>query len=673
MRLRMRAGPSRAMRSARSVSCDCEFDAATGVARLVYAFDDGPELVETITLPGAPFALDGARAAAVERALRLLHLIAGVSYYKAAVPPEIRIEGVPIDAATAALLETSTSTAWASSRTATGCTCTAASVSRMRPTTRRAAPALGLQRARAGRDRRRQGFAGRHRSAARARRRADGRLDRRLAADQGLRRTHRPADAQHRPRAGAAAVRIQPPGRLERPHPGDRGEFRDPGVRRASLLGVDQVVFSNERSASYGSLIAGTGEVNHQWSKGWAFEQAFGEHVRAPRRRRPAVLLAAASAERTRGRAAVRAHRTATTRISPAATATSTCSASARRNRWCGVCPKCHFVFLALAPFMPKPRLVGIFGRNLLDDPAQAAGLRRACSNTRTTSPSNASAKAANRARRWPRWPRARSGARTRWSSASRARSGRSSMPHDLALEPLLALDDEHRIPPALWESAACASRSLTASASPSGAGAAKGARRIARCASRLPALPLTLFCDAREAGGSRGAARSAADDGDVDHCRRARGVRRRRQVARHQSVPRRSGRRRRAGHALHRRHRAVVRRARGPRPRPHDLRDRHQGQEHDDAPCSRTCCAQAAIAPRWRATSACRCLNCSMPRRRRRTRRRSGRSNCRATRPAMSPTAARIRMSRSRSTCSRNTSTGTAAKRATSPTSCAW
>ena len=43
-------------------------------------------------------------------------------------------------------------------------------------------------------------------------------------------------------------------------------------------------------------------------------------------------------------------------------------------SRWCGVCPKCHFVFLALAPFVPKVRLVGIVGRNLLDDPAQTAG-----------------------------------------------------------------------------------------------------------------------------------------------------------------------------------------------------------------------------------------------------------------------------------------------------------
>ena len=42
----------------------CELDVDSGVASLVYAFDEGPELVETITLPGAPFALDDQRAAA---------------------------------------------------------------------------------------------------------------------------------------------------------------------------------------------------------------------------------------------------------------------------------------------------------------------------------------------------------------------------------------------------------------------------------------------------------------------------------------------------------------------------------------------------------------------------------------------------------------------------------
>ena len=83
---------------------DCSFDAATGEARLAYAFDDGPRLVETIRYPNAPYALDATRAQAAQRALRLLHLITGVSYYKAAVPNEIRIDGYAIDAATAVLL-----------------------------------------------------------------------------------------------------------------------------------------------------------------------------------------------------------------------------------------------------------------------------------------------------------------------------------------------------------------------------------------------------------------------------------------------------------------------------------------------------------------------------------------------------------------------------------------
>src|SRR6201999_331541 len=43
-------------------------------------------------------------------------------------------------------------------------------------------------------------------------------------------------------------------------------------------------------------------------------------------------------------------------------------------ERWCGNCPKCRFIFLALAPFMPRARLVHIFGADLLADPAQAPG-----------------------------------------------------------------------------------------------------------------------------------------------------------------------------------------------------------------------------------------------------------------------------------------------------------
>ena len=49
-----------------------EFDPATGEAKLVYAFDGGEELVETIRFPKAPYALPPERMAAVGRALRLL-------------------------------------------------------------------------------------------------------------------------------------------------------------------------------------------------------------------------------------------------------------------------------------------------------------------------------------------------------------------------------------------------------------------------------------------------------------------------------------------------------------------------------------------------------------------------------------------------------------------------
>ena len=130
-------------------------------------------------------------------------------------------------------------------------------------------------------------------------------------------------------------------------------------VLAALLRGAGQVVFSNEHSASYGSLIPGTGEVNHQWSKGWAFEQAFGEHVE----RFVAADLHYYSLLRPLSELAVARQFSRTDRYDAYF---SSCNRNFHilgerpANRWCGVCPKCHFVFLALAPFMPKLRLLGL-------------------------------------------------------------------------------------------------------------------------------------------------------------------------------------------------------------------------------------------------------------------------------------------------------------------------
>ena len=221
-------------------------------------------------------------------------------------------------------------------------------------------------------------------------------------------------------------------------------------VLAALLQGVDQVVFSNERSASYGSVIAGTGEVNHQWSKSWAFEQAFGEYVQ----RHVAQDLQYYSLLRPLSELAVARQFAKTDRYDAFF---SSCNRNFHIlgerpvNRWCGICPKCHFVFLALAPFMPKPRLVGIFGRNLLDDLAQAPGFD-ALLEFQDHKPFECVGEGQE-----SRAAMAVLAMRPEWKEdaliARFAREIRPQLDVDaLGIEPLLRVVDEHRVPPALWE-----------------------------------------------------------------------------------------------------------------------------------------------------------------------------------------------------------------------------
>ncbi|MEN4903549.1 UDP-N-acetyl-alpha-D-muramoyl-L-alanyl-L-glutamate epimerase [Luteimonas sp. TWI662] len=434
---------------------DCDLDAATGVARLRYAFDDGPELVETVTVPGAPFELDGARAQAATHALRLLHLLAGVSYYKAAVPPQIRIDGYTIDAATAALLEDAYvhglgEFAYRNGLDLHGKIRFPADAAADEVT----APALDL-RAHAlvaiggGKDSLVSIEALRALDVAQTVAWIGGSQLIRVCAE----------------RTGLPTLNI---GRQLAPqlfeynrHGALNGHIPVTAINSAILVlaavlhGVDQVVFSNERSASYGSLIQAadgstTNEVNHQWSKGWAFERAFGEHVQ----RHVAADLHYYSLLRPLSELAVARQFARTDRYDAHF---SSCNRNFHLlgerpvNRWCGICPKCHFVFLALAPFMPKPRLVAIFGRNLLDDAAQVAGFD-ALLEYRDHKPfecvgegRESRAAMAALAQR-PEWREDAVAARFAREIAPRLDAG------ELDIAPLLVVDEEHRVPPALWE-----------------------------------------------------------------------------------------------------------------------------------------------------------------------------------------------------------------------------
>jgi len=355
----------------------CTFDAATGVARLVYAFDDGPELTETITVPGAPFELDGARANAVESALRLLHLIAGVSYYKAAVPPRIRIDGYALDADAAALLTEIYENGLGEFAYRNGLSLRGKICFPHASATTPAAERIGLSP---------------HALVA-----IGGGKDSLVSIEAlraaGIEQTvtwigSSPLIAACAARTGLPTLNITrqlAPALFEYNRQGAyNGHIPVTAINSAILVlaallrGFDQVVFSNERSASYGSEILDehgriVAEVNHQWSKGWAFENAFGAYVE----RYVAADLHYYSLLRPLSELAVARQFAKTDRYDAHF---SSCNRNFHilgdrpANRWCGQCPKCHFVFLALAPFMPKPRLMGIFGRNLLDDATLAPG-----------------------------------------------------------------------------------------------------------------------------------------------------------------------------------------------------------------------------------------------------------------------------------------------------------
>ncbi len=143
-------------------------------------------------------------------------------------------------------------------------------------------------------------------------------------------------------------------------------------VLTAALHGFDSVAMANERSASSGNLRWDGIEVNHQFSKGLAAERlmraALAElaiDVQLFSVLRPASELAIARAfarlERYHG-------------VFTSCNAVFRSDPDERAESWCCDCPKCRFVFLMLAPFSDPAHLRGIFGRDLLEDEGQFEG-----------------------------------------------------------------------------------------------------------------------------------------------------------------------------------------------------------------------------------------------------------------------------------------------------------
>lgn len=151
-------------------------------------------------------------------------------------------------------------------------------------------------------------------------------------------------------------------------------------VATAVLHGLGPVVMSNEWSASVPNLDWHGQPVNHQWSKGIDAERL----LRAALAAQAGLTEAYFSLLRPLSELHIAK---LYARLDGYDAVMTSCNAAFRlvdrTARWCGDCPKCRFVFLALAPFLPRQRLVGIFGKDLLADEKQLPGFRELAGITR--------------------------------------------------------------------------------------------------------------------------------------------------------------------------------------------------------------------------------------------------------------------------------------------------
>ncbi|MFF5292190.1 hypothetical protein [Paractinoplanes globisporus] len=142
-------------------------------------------------------------------------------------------------------------------------------------------------------------------------------------------------------------------------------------IATAAWHGLGPVVMSNERSASDPNLIWNGHEINHQWSKGLAAEGLLRAAVVAHSGlTEPYFSLLRSLSELHIAQLFARHH--------AYDDVVTSCNKAFKLHdptvRWCGDCPKCRFVYLAMAPAMDRDRLNHIFGHDLFADAAQVPG-----------------------------------------------------------------------------------------------------------------------------------------------------------------------------------------------------------------------------------------------------------------------------------------------------------
>jgi hypothetical protein len=353
------------------------YDPNVSTLFLRYRFDSGPSFEEKLVFDFATQQLSPKESTALDRIFRLIFLMSGVSYYKSFVPRTLICEAFPLDRATAEFLQkfyekglaefayrnqislrNHFAIRWTDAPPAAPvaldlprCTCVPVgggkdSIVSLECLKRSGEPLILFSL-------------------------GDAEAIRACIAAAGLPsiRVHRHLDR--------GLFKLNEAGALNG-HVPITGILSAIATAGAVLSGYDAIAMSNEHSASAPNLQLDDSDINHQYSKSLEFEGDYSDYLKnyiSPNITYFSLLRPLSEIEIARRFANHREY----FRVFRSCNAAFRQSRAAREKGWCGNCPKCRFVFLALAPFIEKAELIGIFGRNLLDEETQRTGFAELC------------------------------------------------------------------------------------------------------------------------------------------------------------------------------------------------------------------------------------------------------------------------------------------------------
>lgn len=127
----------------------------------------------------------------------------------------------------------------------------------------------------------------------------------------------------------------------------------------SAITGAGQIALSNESSANEAS-IPGT-DINHQYSKSYAFEEMFRRYMTEELGIKPMYF----SFLRPLNELQIAALFAGMPEFH---TAFLSCNVGSKQDRWCGECPKCLFTATILSPFLSRDEIRNILGTDIFEN-----------------------------------------------------------------------------------------------------------------------------------------------------------------------------------------------------------------------------------------------------------------------------------------------------------------